>query len=62
MKTGQYDYHVAGSVGGTLITLMDEDFSVTHVPSLVPFAPMPGKAKMFENFLVTEDDQEEKSV
>lgn len=56
LKTGQYDYHVTGSVGGTLITLMGEDFSVTHVPSLVPFAPMPGKAKMFENFLVTDGE------
>lgn len=56
MKTGQYDYHVAGAVGGTLITLLGEDFSVSHIPSLVPFAPMPGKAKMFDNFF-SEDIQ-----
>ena len=50
LKSGQYDYHVAGSLGGTLVTLTGDDFTVTHIPSLVPFAPMPSKAKMFENF------------
>ena len=50
LKSGQYDYHVAGSLGGTLVMLMGDDFTVTHIPSLVPFAPMPSKAKMFENF------------
>lgn len=51
MKTGQYDYHVAGSIGGTLVVLMDDEFSVSHVPALVPYAPMPGKAKMFDGLL-----------
>ena len=50
MKTGQYDYHIPGQLGGTLITLENEYFSVSHVPSLVPYAPMPGKAKMFRDF------------
>ena len=50
LKSGQYDYHVAGSLGGTLVTLTGDDFTVTHIPSLVPFAPMPSKAKMFEKF------------
>ena len=50
MKTGQYDYHVAGAIGGTLITLYEKDFSVAHIPSLVPFGPMPQKAEMFKNF------------
>ena len=55
MKTGQYDYHVAGSVGGTLVVLVDNNFSVSHVPSLVPYAPMPGKAKMFDDFFTKEE-------
>jgi hypothetical protein len=50
MKTGQYDYHVAGSIGGTLVVLIGDEFSVSHVPSLVPYAPIPGKAKMFSDF------------
>ncbi|MBQ4353798.1 MAG: metallophosphoesterase [Clostridia bacterium] len=50
LKTGQYDYHIPGQVGGTLITLENEDFSVTHLPSLVHYAPMPGGAGMFEHF------------
>lgn len=55
MKTGQYDYHVAGSVGGTLVVLVDNNFSVSHVPSLVPYAPMTGKAKMFDDFFTKEE-------
>lgn len=51
MKTGQYDYHVAGSIGGTLVVLMDDEFSVSHVLALVPYAPMLGKAKMFDGLL-----------
>ena len=50
LKTGQYDYHLLGQLGGTLITLNGDDFYVRHVPSLVRYAPMPAKAKMFENF------------
>lgn len=52
LKTGQYDYHVVGSVGGTLVTLFGNEFFVSHIPSLVPFASMPGKAKMVEKFLI----------
>lgn len=50
LKTGQYDYHLPGSLGGTLITLNRDDFAVTHVPSLVPYAPMPGGASFFSGF------------
>lgn len=50
LKTGQYDYHLPGSIGGTLITLTEDDFSVMHIPSLVPYAPMPGGASMFRGF------------
>ena len=41
LKTGQYDYHTAGQLGGTLITLWEEDFTVVHVPSLAPMAKAP---------------------
>jgi GPR endopeptidase len=41
LKTGQYDYHTAGQLGGTLITLWEEDFTVVHVPSLDPMAKAP---------------------
>lgn len=50
LKTGQYDYHLPGSIGGTLITLAEDDFTVRHVPSLVPYAPMPGKGAIFKDF------------
>ena len=50
LKTGQYDSHIPGQIGGTLITLESESFSVAHVPALVHYAPMPGKAKMFNGF------------
>ena len=52
MKTGQYDYHVPGQLGGTLITLSDGDFSVAYVPALVHYAPMPGNAPIFRDFFV----------
>ena len=54
LKTGQYDYHTPGQLGGTLITLENESFCVAHVPSLVHYAPMPSKAKMFNNFFANE--------
>lgn len=41
LKTGQYDYHTAGQVGGTLITLYGDDFTVCHIPALVPMAGVP---------------------
>lgn len=50
LKTGQYDYHLPGSIGGTQITLTEDDFTVMHIPSLVPYAPMPGGAAIFEDF------------
>lgn len=52
LKTGQYDYHVPGQLGGTLITLEGEGFAVSHLPTLVQFAPMAGSAGMFTNFFV----------
>lgn len=48
LKTGQYDYHIPGQLGGTLITLNGDGFTVNHIPSLVRFAPMPKGAPMFK--------------
>lgn len=50
MKTGQYDYHIPGRLGGTLICLFDSDFTVTHTPSLCPYAPFPRGATSYHNF------------
>lgn len=50
LKTGQYDYHIPGQLGGTLVRLSGDSFDVCHVPALTPYAPYPGGAKMFDNF------------
>ena len=41
LKTGQYDHHEPGQIGGTLVTLEHGDFSITHITALVPCAPVP---------------------
>lgn len=40
LKTGQYDHHEPGQIGGTLITLEHGTFDVAHVTALVPSAPV----------------------
>ena len=52
LKTGQYDYHNVGQVGGTLITLFDHDFSVSHIPSLVICGRYPAQAPMLNRLFV----------
>jgi len=54
MKTGQYDYHVPGQIGGTLIRLNGSEFEVSHVPALVKPAPMPRDGRMFSDFFAEE--------
>lgn len=56
LKTGQYDYHIPGQIGGTLVCLEGNAFEVQHIPSLVHYAPFPGGANMFKNFFA-EDKQ-----
>ena len=41
LKTGQYDHHEPGQIGGTLITIEEGDFTVAHVTALVRSAPTP---------------------
>ena len=52
LKTGQYDYHIAGSLGGTLITLTGDKFDVHHVPALVKLGRYPTGGAMFNDFFV----------
>lgn len=54
LKTGQYDYHIGGQIGGTLITVnqINNNFKVQHVPSLVVFNPFPASAPSYKNFFV----------
>lgn len=52
LKTGQYDYHVPGQVGGTLVRLVGDKTDIQHVPSLVPYAPYPTGAPMFHGLFV----------
>lgn len=52
LKTGQYDYHIPGQIGGTAITIENDAFSVNHVPSLVRYGPFPSKTKIFDNFFI----------
>ncbi len=57
LKTGQYDYHIVGSLGGTLITLKGDKFAVRHVPALVKLAQYPFGGNMFEGFFVKPKDK-----
>ena len=41
LKTGQYDYHTPGQLGGTLITACGDGYTVHHIPALVPVAEVP---------------------
>ena len=53
MKTGQYDYHTPGQLGGTLVRIENGGFEVSHLHALVPFSPFPGGAKFFSDFFTT---------
>ncbi len=50
LKTGQYDYHTPGQLGGTLITIRGEETEVSHLPSLVKCAPFPGRCSIFDDY------------
>ncbi len=55
LKTGQYDYHLEGQLGGTVITMSadSDSFKVHYLPSLVPHGPFPAKGSTYtNNFLV----------
>ncbi len=52
LKTGQYDYHVPGQLGGTIMVSKGglTNFTVQHVPALVPMGGFPGGAGMWRDF------------
>ncbi|MBE6732401.1 MAG: hypothetical protein E7561_00170 [Ruminococcaceae bacterium] len=54
LKTGQYDYHIRGQIGGTLITVNRENggFKVQHIPSLVKLNPFPALSPTYKDFFV----------
>ena len=55
LKTGQYDYHLEGQLGGTMIRVraMDNSFTVNCLPSLLPLGPFPSKGPVYtKNFLL----------
>ena len=54
LKTGQYDYHNPGQLGGTLVTIENEKFTVSHLPALVNYSHFPGGSKIFDNFFVAD--------
>lgn len=58
LKTGQYDYHLVGQLGGTLVTLEGDTFAISHVPALVTYGPYPGQAPMFRNLFAKEEENE----
>ena len=37
LKTGTYDYHINGALGGTLITFKGDEVVVNHVPTLIGY-------------------------
>lgn len=55
LKTGQYDYHIVGNLGGTLITISGKEDRISHLPALVPYAPFPYGAPMFRTFFVEKE-------
>ena len=61
LKTGQYDYHNVGQLGGTLITVEGDEFDVTHVPSLTILGAYPRKSPIL-NGLVTEERENGKEL
>ena len=55
LKTGQYDYHLEGQLGGTMIRVkaIDNSFSVHCLPVLLPLGPFPSKGPVYtKDFLL----------
>ena len=53
LKTGQYDYHMPGQLGGTLYSLENGRIAITHLPALVKYGAYLGRAPMFQNFFIS---------
>ena len=52
LKTGQYDYHIPGNTGGTVVKFLNDDLEAYHIPSLVKLAPYPFGGAMFKGYFV----------
>lgn len=50
LKTGQYDSYVPGNIGGTLITLLDDEYAITNVSSCCPYGPVPQGEMRYKGF------------
>lgn len=57
LKTGQYDYHNAGQLGGTLVTCKGVNLEINHLCALAQLAPYPdeGIFNNLENLFVKVD-------
>ena len=51
LKTGQYDYHTPGMMGGTLVTVnhKNDDFKVQHIQALVKLSPFPASSPSYKD-------------
>lgn len=49
LKTGQYDYHMEGQLGGTVVTLdgKSDGFFVHYLPVLLPLGPFPARGPVY---------------
>ena len=52
LKTGQYDSYVPGNIGGTLITLRDDEYSIVNVSSCCPYGPVPVGEMRYRGFFL----------
>ena len=51
LKTGQYDYHNLGQIGGTLITLEGDSFDVCHIPALALLGAYPALTPVLKGII-----------
>ena len=50
LKTGQYDSYIPGNIGGTLITLWSNEYTVLNVSSCCPYGPVPVGELRYKGF------------
>jgi hypothetical protein len=50
LKTGQYDSYIPGNIGGTLITLTGDEYTVLNVSSCCPYGPVPVGELRYKGF------------
>ena len=50
LKTGQYDSYSPGNIGGTLITLFGEEYTINNISSCCPYGPVPVGELRYKGF------------